>query len=441
MAKQLHALARKIFNAALRAADPEEAVLRHISVSGCVLSAGGRKYPLDRYNNIYVIGGGKAGAAMAHAVERLLGPAITGGVVNVKYGHTKPLRRIELVECGHPVPDECGVRGARRIAEIAASAASGDLVLCLISGGASALMPAPVDGITLTEKQAATKILLECGADIGEINCIRKHISTLKGGQLARLAAPADVIALMLSDVIGDDLSVIGSGPTTPDPSTFAQACQILEKYGAWKRTPESVRLRLKSGLLGKVVETPKHVTNARNIIVGSNLLAVNAAVEKAKELGFRPLVLSTTIEGETRDVARMHAAIAREILKSGRPVRPPCCVISGGETTVTIRGDGLGGRNQEFTLAAAIDLAGARGVAVLSGGTDGTDGPTDAAGAIADGQTIERAGKLGLNAAEFLARNDSYHFFEAVGGLIKTGPTNTNVMDIRLMLITAAPS
>ncbi len=436
MSNRLHSQALKIFKAALRAADPEEAILRHVSVDDGVLSIASRKYRLEWYKNIFVVGGGKAGASMAHAVERLLGRRISGGVVNVKYGHTRKLRRIELVECGHPVPDENGVRGARRIAEIAAGASSGDLLLCLISGGASALMPAPVDGITLAEKQAATRILLECGADIGEINCIRKHLSTLKGGQLARLASPADVIALLLSDVIGDDLSVIGSGPATPDPSTFAQARQVLEKYGAWERMPVSVRTRIEHGIAGKVEETPKQIANAYNFIVGSNELAVNEAVKKAKELGFRPLVLSTTIEGETRDVARMHAAIAREILKSGRPVRPPCCVISGGETTVTIRGDGLGGRNQEFALAAAIDLAGANGVAVLSGGTDGSDGPTDAAGAIADGQTIERASKLGLRAAEFLARNDSYRFFEATGGLIKTGPTNTNVMDIRLMVV-----
>ncbi len=438
MSKQLQAQAGKIFQAALRAADPEQAILRHVTVTDGVLIAGRRKYKLDRYRNIYVIGGGKAGAAMAAAIEKLLGRRITGGVLNVKYGHVKKLRRVELVECSHPVPDENGVAGARRIAEIAASAGSGDLVIVLISGGASALMPAPVEGITLAEKQAATRVLLECGAHIGEINCIRKHISTIKGGQLARLAAPADVLALMLSDVIGDDLSVIGSGPTTPDPSTYAQAKGILDKYGAWERTPATVRARLESGIRGEIAETPKQLDNVHNLIVGSNQLAVDACVQKARELGLRPLVLSTTIEGETRDVARMHAAIAREIVNTGRPVKPPCCVISGGETTVTIRGTGLGGRNQEFALAAAIDLAGTPNVVVMSGGTDGTDGPTDAAGAIADGQTIERASKLGLSAAEFLARNDSYHFFEAVGGLVKTGPTNTNVMDVRLMLITA---
>lgn len=436
MAKRLHSQALQIFKAALSAADPEEAILRNVSVRDGVLSAGGRKFRLEKYKHIYVVGGGKAGAAMALAIERLMGKRISGGVVNVKNGHTRPLRRIELVECGHPVPDENGVRGARRIAAIASGASAEDLLLCLISGGASALMPAPVEGITLAEKQAATRVLLECGADIGEINCIRKHISTLKGGQLARLASPAQVIALLLSDVVGDDLSVIGSGPASPDASTFEQARRILEKYGAWERTPESVRSRIEQGMRGTVEETPKTVTNALNLVVGSNRLAVNAAAEKARELGFRPLVLSTTIEGETRDVARMHAAIVREILRSGRPVRPPCCVISGGETTVTIRGGGLGGRNQEFALAAAIDLAGAEGVSVLSCGTDGTDGPTDAAGAMCDGGTIERGGKLGFRAVEFLARNDSYHFFEAIGGLVKTGPTNTNVMDIRLMLV-----
>jgi len=438
MSKQLHAQAGRIFKAALIAADPEQAILRHVSVKHGVFATGGRKYQLDRYRNIYVIGGGKASAAMARAIERLLGKRITAGVVNVKYGHTKPLRRVELVECGHPVPDENGVGGARRIAAMAASAAAGDLVICLISGGASALMPAPVEGITLAEKQATTRVLLECGADIGEINCIRKHISTLKGGQLARLSLPADVLSLMLSDVIGDDLSVIGSGPTVPDPSTFAKARAIFEKYGAWPKVPAAVQSRLEAGILGGIPETPKQIKNAQNLIVGSNLLAVNAAAEKAKELGFRPLVLSTTIEGETRDVARMHAAIAREIVATGRPIRPPCCVISGGETTVTIRGEGLGGRNQEFALAAAIDIAGLENVVVLSGGTDGTDGPTDAAGAIADGGTKDRAAKQGHSAAQFLARNDSYHFFEAVGGLIKTGPTNTNVADVRLMLIAA---
>jgi hydroxypyruvate reductase len=377
---------------------------------------------------------------MARAVERLLGARVRGGLINVKDGHLARLRRIELNECGHPVPDARGVGGAQRIAEIARGAGARDLVVCLISGGASALMPMPAPPVTLEEKQATTKLLLACGANIHEINAVRKHISLIKGGQLARLACPAEVLSLLLSDVIGDDLDVIGSGPTAPDASTFAGARAILEKYGLWERIPAAARERIEGGGRGEIAETPKPgdpvFERTTNLVVGSNRLAVDAAARKARELGLRPLVLSTLIEGETRDVARMHAAIAREILASGRPAKPPVCLISGGETTVTLRGSGLGGRNQEFALAAAIDLAGSDGVVVLSGGTDGTDGPTDAAGAIADGATLGRAEGLGLDARRSLAENDSYHFFEALGDLVKTGPTGTNVMDVRLVLV-----
>lgn len=433
-----HALA--IFRAALQAADPVEAVLRHLRIDGTVLLAGRRRYPLRSFRNIHVIGAGKAGAAMAAAVERLLGRRIRRGLVNVKYGHLARLRRIELNECGHPVPDENGVRGAERIAALAEQAGEGDLVICLISGGASALLPAPAPPITLEEKQAATRLLLGSGASIHEMNSIRKHISRIKGGQLARLAYPATVLSLLLSDVIGDNLDVIGSGPTAPDSSTFTEANAILGKYGLIAQVPASVRDRIETGLRGEALETPKATdevfARTQNLIVGSNRLAVDAAEKAARALGFRTLVLSTLIEGETRDVARVHAAIAREILASGRPVKPPACLISGGETTVTLRGQGLGGRNQEFVLAAAIDLAGLPGVVVLSGGTDGTDGPTDAAGAIADGRTIARAERLGLDAGRCLAENDSYHFFEPLSALLKTGPTNTNVMDVRVLLV-----
>jgi glycerate 2-kinase len=426
-----------IFRAALKAADPVEAVLRHLKVERGALVAGRRRYPLAGFENVWVIGAGKAGAAMAQAVERVLGARVRGGLVNVKYGHVAKLRRVELNECGHPVPDERGVAGVQRIAEIARRAGEHDLVIAVVSGGGSALLPLPAPPVTLEQKQEVTRLLLACGADIHEINAVRKHISLVKGGQLARLCYPARVVALLLSDVIGDDLDVIGSGPTAPDASTFAQARAILEKYGIWDRTPASVRERLSDASLA---ETPKPgdavFARTHNLIVGSNRLAVDAAARRARELGLRPLVLSTTIEGETRDVARMHAAIAREVLDSGRPVRPPVCLISGGETTVTLRGQGLGGRNQEFVLAAAIDLAGSERAVVLSGGTDGTDGPTDAAGALADGATVHRAARLGLDARRFLAGNDSYHFFEALGDLLKTGPTNTNVMDIRLLLI-----
>jgi glycerate 2-kinase len=427
--KTLRRHAAAIFRAALKAADPAGAVERHLA--RLVARA-----DFSRYEKIYVIGAGKAGASMAQAAERVLGRRITAGLINVKDGHVAKLRRIELNECGHPVPDQRGAVGAERIARIAASAGAADLVVCLISGGASALLPFPAEGITLEEKQATTRLLLASGATIHEINAVRKHISGIKGGQLARLAAPAAVEALLLSDVIGDDLDVIGSGPTAPDASTFATAHSIFEKYGIAGRVPASVRRRIESGMRGEIAETPKPAdrlfTRVRNTVVGSNRLALDAAARAAKELGYRTLVLSSEIEGETREIARMHAAIGREIERTGRPVRPPACIITGGETTVTIKGGGLGGRNQEFVLAAAIEIAGMERTVVFSAGTDGSDGPTDAAGAIADGDTLRRA----PDARSYLDRNDSYHYFEALGDLVMTGPTNTNVMDVRLVLV-----
>ena len=429
-----------IFRAAVKAADPVEAVRRSFRLLDGSLEAGGRGYSLSRYDRIFVIGAGKASAAMAKAVEHVLGNRICGGLINVKYGHTAMLRRIELNECGHPNPDEAGVRGAARIAAVAEQAGERDLVICLISGGGSALLPAPAPPVTLAEKQAITRLLLNCGADIREINAVRKHLSSIKGGQLARLAFPATVITLLLSDVIGDALDVIGSGPTVADASTFADAREILCKYEIDRQAPASVRERIERGVAGEIPETPKPgdpaLSRTHNVVVGSNILAVNAAAEKARELGLRTIVLSTFVEGETRDVARMHAAIARQARVYGQPLRGPACIVTGGETTVTIRGDGKGGRNQEFALAAAMDIAGLDRVLILSGGTDGSDGPTDAAGALADGGTCQRAAKLGMSAKEYLANNDSYHFFEPLGDLLITGPTNTNVMDVRLILI-----
>jgi hydroxypyruvate reductase len=433
-----HAMA--ILKAALKAADPVEAVAAQFSRDGDTLRAGGRRYPLKTFRRIFVVGAGKASAAMALPVERALGSRIAGGLINVKYGHVARLKRIELNECGHPVPDEAGVKGAARIAEIAREAGEGDLVIAIISGGGSALLPAPAAGLTLAEKQETTKLLLACGANIHEMNTVRKHLSALKGGQLAALAWPATVITLILSDVIGDNLDVIGSGPTAADGSTFADAVAILTKYNVLGRAPAAVRQRLEAGAAGRIDETPKagdeRLSRTRNLIVGSNRVAVDAARAKARELGYRTLVLSTSIEGETRDVARMHAAMAREIHSSKQPVARPACLISGGETTVTLRGDGLGGRNQEFALAAAMDIDGLPNTVVLSAGTDGNDGPTDAAGALCDGDTMRRAHEKGLRAQDTLARNDSYRFFESLGDLIKTGPTNTNVMDVRLVLV-----
>jgi glycerate 2-kinase len=436
--RNLRQQALDIFHAALAAADPAAAMLQHVRVRGGALLAGGTRYPLGGIRKIHVVGAGKAGAAMAQAIEKLpLPPALRGeSLVSVKYGHGAKLEWIALNECGHPVPDENGVRGAQRIAEIATAAGADDLVICLISGGASALLPLPAPPVTLEEKQAVTKLLLASGATIHEINAVRKHISRIKGGQLARMAYPARVLAPILSDVIGDDPDVIGSGITAPDASTFVRARKVLETYGILEAAPASIRQRIEKGVRGKIRETPKPgdpvFARVENLIVGSNGLAVEAAAARARELGFRTMILSTLVEGETREIARMHAAIAKEIARYGRPLRRPACLISGGETTVTLRGNGQGGRNQEFALAAAIGIAGLDRTVVLSGGTDGTDGPTDAAGAIADGHTLERA----RDAERYLAANDSYRFFEKLGDLLITGPTGTNVMDVHVILL-----
>ena len=409
-----HAL--QIFRAALHAADPYAAVLRHLNFDGRTLIAGRRRYRMADFDRVQVIGAGKASAAMARAVEHVLGRHITGGIVNVPDGTKSKTRRVELNQAGHPIPDERGRQGALRILEIAREAGPRDLLLCVISGGASALLPAPPPALTLAAKQEITRQLLNAGATIHELNTVRKHLSVIKGGQLAAAANPATLVALILSDVIGDDLDVIGSGPTVGDSSTVEQAKSVLRKYG----------VSVPAGVLRKT----SNATQAQNLIVGSNRLAMDAAASKAKELGYRTLVLSSSVDGETREIARMHAAIVKEILTAGRPVRRPACLLSGGETTVTVRGKGLGGRNQEFVLAAAIALEGRGPATIFSAGTDGLDGPTDAAGAIAD----ERTPMLG--AREFLDNNDSYHFFERLGALVKTGPTGTNVMDVRILLV-----
>jgi len=422
MKKNLRQDAKTILTAALAAADPTAAIEKLLRA----------RDDLDRYKRIFVVGGGKASGTMARAVEGILGPRITASCVIVKDGDPAKTRRIELKFAGHPVPDERGVQASKRIAEICTDAGEGDLVLCLISGGASSLMPYPAPPVTLQETRATTKLLLDSGAAIQEVNAVRKHLSGLKGGQLARLAAPAHVLSLILSDVVGDTLDVIGSGPTAPDVTTCAMAMGVLEKYGILDEVPRRVRDRLRSA----EQETPKAddpvFENVENIIVGSNQKSLEAAAKAAKDAGYHTLILSSTIEGETRDVARLHAAIARQIRTHGQPLRAPACIISGGETTVTIRGDGLGGRNQEFALAAAIDIDGLEDTLILSAGTDGTDGPTKAAGAVADGTTVARAAR---NASEALANNDAYPFFEDLGDLLITGATGTNVMDLHLIL------
>jgi hydroxypyruvate reductase len=377
---------------------------------------------------------------MAAAVEEVLGDRITRGVVVTKYGHVQPTNTIRVHEAGHPVPDDAGIAGAEAVLEAVQGLGPDDLVLVLISGGGSALTPSPVPGITLAEKQALTKALLACGADIREMNTLRKHISRIKGGQLARAASPARVFTLILSDIVGDPLDAIASGPTVPDPRTYADALGILDKYRIRQEIPASIRTHLEAGAAGTIPETPKPddplFARVRSVMVASNIQALAAARGDAERRGFHAMILSSFVEGETREIARMHAALALEVRASGNPLRPPVCLITGGETTVTLKGKGKGGRNQEFALAAALDIAGMADVVVLSAGTDGTDGPTDAAGALVDGETVARAGSLGLSTRAALDGNDAYPFFERLGDLVITGPTRTNVMDVRLVMV-----
>lgn len=429
-----------VLEAALRAVEPGAAVRRLLSSEAGVLHVGQQTYPLDRYAHVYVVGGGKAGAPMAQAIEDLLGDRITAGQVNVKYGHALPTNRIHVTEAGHPLPDQAGLAGTQRIAQTLAAAGEDDLILCLISGGGSALMSLPVEGVTLADMKRFTDALLRRGATINEINALRKHLEQLKGGRLMQLAHPATVVSLILSDVVGNPLDVIASGPTVPDTTTFQEAYALLERYDLLAEAPASIVGHLRRGARGKIAETPKHgdpiFERTQNLIVASNGIAARAAQRAAKEQGLHTLLLSTYVEGEAREVARVLAAIAKEIVASATPLAPPACVIAGGETTVTVRGQGKGGRNQEMALMAALQLDGLDDAAIVCLATDGTDGPTDASGAIADGTTLRRARALNLDARAFLERNDSYYYFEALGDLLMTGPTNTNVNDLLFVFV-----
>jgi hydroxypyruvate reductase len=432
--------AMQIFEAGLQAVDPVEAINRHIRLENDLLIIGGKQFNLHDYDNILVVGAGKAVAPMAKAVEDLLENRISDGVIVVKDEHGLPLKKVRIREASHPVPDKRGVQGTEEILALVEKAGARDLVICLISGGGSALLIAPVQEISLEDKQNATKLLLASGATIHEFNTVRKHLSRAKGGMLAQMANPATITSLILSDVVGDDLDVIASGPTVPDSSTFKDAEQILKGYGIWEQLASSVRNHIEKGSSGQIEDTPKSDNAAflqcSQVLVGTNLQALKAAGKAAERLGYRPLILSSKVEGEAREVAKFYTAIAKEILESAYPMEPPVCVLAGGETTVTLQGDGRGGRNQEFALASALAIEGLDNVIVLSGGTDGTDGPTDAAGAIADGTTVARALKSGLDPKDFLQRNDSYSFFQKLDDLVMTGPTRTNVMDLYMLLV-----
>jgi hydroxypyruvate reductase len=417
---------------ALAAGDVAPLVRAHLRLDGSRVTAGPVAVDLDRTRRVIVLGCGKASGAMAVALESLLGDRITEGLVVVKDGYLAPTRRVRLLEAGHPVPDARGRAAALLLLERAREAGPDDLVVCLISGGGSALTPAPAPPITLEEKQVVTRLLLAAGATIGELNAVRKHLSLVKGGQLARAVAPARLLVLALSDVIGDPLDVIASGMTAPDPTTFADAIRAITQRGVADRMPSSVRARLEAGRRGEIEETPKPgdpiFGRVTNLVIGNNALIVEAAAVAATAQGYRAHVLTRDLQGEARHVGR-------DLVTRGRRLAPPAALIAGGETTVTVVGDGRGGRCQELALAAALTMRATDEVTVLAAGTDGTDGPTDAAGAIVDGGTVARARAAGLDAERALARNDSYPLLAASGDLVRSGPTNTNLLDLYVVL------
>jgi hydroxypyruvate reductase len=424
-------LLREILSAGLAAADPREAVLRCVRLEGGSIHAAGERFGAER---VFVLAVGKAAGAMAIAAEQLLGERLAGGLVVTKYGHEASSDRLETIFAAHPEPDERGVEAARRAEELAVALGENDLLLALVSGGASALLADPDPDVGLDDLKRLTGALLRSGADISEINSVRKHVSVLKGGGLARLAAPASTIALLLSDVVGDDISAIASGLTAPDPTTLDDARKVLARYAI--EPPERVVEHLE-----RAEETPKPgdalFEGVVNVVCGSGRHAVEAAAEKARELGYEPLILSTTVTGDARGIASFHAAVIRESIESGNPISPPCAFLSGGEATVTVRGDGMGGPNQEATLALAVELDGVEGWAAFAVDTDGNDGPTDAAGGLVTGATARKIREGGIDPGEALENNDAYVALEAAEALLVTGPTGTNVNDLRVALVT----
>ncbi len=436
----------EIFNAALAAADPYNAVLSAASVEGDSLRIGTATYDLSTFERIIVVGAGKATARMARAIESVLGNKITAGLIIVKDGHTAPLTIVEQVEAAHPVPNQAGIDGTQRILQLVRDADAQTLVVCVISGGASALLVAPAQGLTLQDKQHTTQLLLNAGASITELNMVRKHLSAVKGGRLAQAAWPATLLTLIVSDVIGDPLDSIASGPTAPDSASFADAWSVIVKYGLQQRLPARIADYLQRGLTGQEPETVKAgdpcLVKTHNVIVAGLGQALAAAQQRAEQLGFVTRIVNDALQGEANEAAMLLAQAARDALDA-MPVQQRLCLLYGGETTVTVRGTGKGGRNQQLALAFAGEITGMKGVSLLSAGTDGGDGPTDAAGAMVDGSTLAQARSLNIDPQPYLDNHDSYTFFDrldAASGMhchFKTGPTGTNVMDIQIMLLT----
>lgn len=438
---------KEIFREALKSVDPFSLVSGY---RDNILSY----YSLKSFSKLIIIGFGKAAWQMARAAEQMIDPSlISDGIIITKYGHTEKqgsgdrnqgtggLKKIRVFEAAHPVPDENGLKATEELKKLLDYSDESTLVLCLVSGGGSALLVSPYKGISLSDKQQVTDLLLRAGAEISELNTVRKHLSSVKGGRLAKLAAPSEIISLMISDVIGDHTDVIASGPTSPDRSTYREAIKIIKKYDLEKSIPLAALEALNKGERGEIPETPKRddplFDRVQNIIIGSNKVAVNAALNKAESLDMNVEVLSSELTGEAREVACLLAKKAMELKRrnseSGNNKK---CIISAGETTVTVKGSGKGGRNTELALAFAIEIEGIEGITLLSAGTDGTDGPTDAAGAVVDGKTVTVAKEAGLDPEGYLENNDSYNFFNKTGSLVITGPTGTNVMDLQIIII-----
>ena len=452
----------KIYQAAIEAADPEKAIhaclrrkdnlLELYTVNETI-----ERFDLDRFKRVFVVGAGKATASMAKAMEDILGHRIHAGCICVKSGYTRNLSTIETIEAAHPLPDENSIAGARQIKGLLEGTTADDLVISLISGGGSALLCLPPEGITLKEKQRVTDLLIKSGAAIHEINLVRKHLSLVKGGNLAKIAYPSTGLNLMVSDVVGDRIDTIASGPFVVDNATFSDALGVIGKYNLIRKIPPSALAYIAQGANNEIIademiagemigvqqtdetanENLSIIETTTHFIIASNIICLAAAKDCAKALGYHCLILSSSIEGDTRDAAAWHAQIALEVLSSSNPIPVPACIISGGETTVQVRGEGKGGRNMEFALQTAPLINGFENLMIASIGTDGTDGPTDAAGAVAHGFTMKNAAKMGLDINHYMDNNDSYHFFKGLGDLIITGPTHTNVMDIRIILVT----
>ncbi|NLR61001.1 DUF4147 domain-containing protein [Chitinophaga polysaccharea] len=433
---------QQIFRYAVAAVHPANLMQQHVAVLPGThrIRVADHIYTLPAEGKVWILGAGKAAAAMAAELEKILSKHFPlQGLVVTKYGHALPLKQLSLLEAGHPVPDENSVTATVKLLEIAHQVQADDLVFFLLSGGASALLADVPAGSTLREVQQLFEALLKSGADIGEMNTVRKHLSSVKGGQLAQLIRPARLCTLILSDVVGDDLSVIGSGPTVADPSTFQDTLSILKQYHLQDQLPASLWQYLQQGAAGLIAETPKpgdaDFSHVYNYLAGTNRIALKAAAAEAKALGYHALILSDTVTGDVHAVAAM-------LTKASERYRGPlpACLLAGGETTVKITGTGLGGRNQQLALEMGIAISGDPRLTFLSGGTDGGDGPTNAAGAIVNASTIENAVNHELDPNSFLRNNDAWHFFSKAGGLMITGPTQTNVMDLMILLIHPAP-